>query len=574
MDVAVTGFDSPATSEYNTLDMQTPDRRFKMKWWGWGAEDHRFPLPDSGATLDYLRARFGLERLEPPSDLGLDSVCIPDSRVDAELLRQFAQIVGQDNCRTDHRERVLHSVGKSYKDLIRLRTLRLDRATDAVLYPRTEDEVAAILALCSQARTAVVPFGGGTSVVSGLEPEPGQQRLVVAVDLAYLNRVVQIDEVSSTATVEAGIFGPELEAQLRTAGFVLGHYPQSFEFSTLGGWIATRSSGQNCLRYGGIEKLVESVRVVTPAGTIETLRVPRRGDGPDIMQMFLGSEGTFGIIVSATVRVRRAPEEQDYFMFAFKDFRPATDACRTLLQSGLSPALLRISDEEETTATLALGHRPAKGLQALQRRAAKWLLARRGMVPPSLSTVLVGLEGTRQQNRRLRRQVRRHFARLDAFYLGRSPGRRWLETRFQLPYLRDELLDNGLLVDTLETATTWSRWEQLYVAVREAILGAAAEQGEPIVVYAHLSHLYLDGAALYFSLLGRQKQADPLGQWLAIKDAAAAAIRAHGAVISHHHGVGMDHREQTGRSDVEREMLEQLKQTLDPSGIMNPGKLL
>lgn len=554
--------------------MQSPDQRFKMKWWGWGVEDRRFPLEDTGSTRDYLRSQFGLPSLRPSSGWPLESVRIPESRADGDFLRQCAEIVGRENCRTDHRERVLHSIGKSYQDLIRLRTLRLDRATDAVLYPQSEQQVAAILALCRHARVAVVPFGGGTSVVGGLDPETGPQRLVVTVDLAYLNRIIQIDKLSSTATVEAGIFGPELESQLRQAGFVLGHYPQSFEFSTLGGWIATRSSGQNCLRYGGIDKLVESVRIVTPAGSIETLRVPRRADGPDVMQMLVGSEGTFGIIVSATVRLRPVPENQDYFMLAFQGFRPAADACRTLLQSGVNPALLRISDEDETLATLALSHRPVKGLRAVQRRAAKWFLARRGMVPPSLATVLVGLEGTYRENQLLRRQVRRHFARLGAVYLGRSPGRRWLESRFQLPYLRDELIDNGMLVDTLETATVWSRWEELYHAIRAAIKRAAVDQGEPLVVCTHLSHLYLDGVALYFSLLGLQKQTDPLGQWLAIKEAAGAAIRAQGAVISHHHGVGRDHREQTGRGELEREMLVQLKQTLDPSGIMNPGKLL
>jgi alkyldihydroxyacetonephosphate synthase len=328
------------------------------------------------------------------------------------------------------------------------------------------------------------------------------------------------------------------------------------------------------LRYGGIDKLVESLRIVTPEGPIETLHVPRRADGPDLTQMLIGSEGAYGVIISAIVRIRSKPEAKDYWMYAFKDFRTAIDASRTLIQTGPPPSLLRIADEEETTASFALGHRTVRGTRAFKRRVGQWLLARKGFQAPQLATLLVGLEGSTEQIRRQRRVVRRHFSRSDCVSLGRSLGRRWLATRFELPYLRDELLDNHLLVDTLETATTWSGLNPLYLAVRAAIEKAAREVGEPMIVFTHVSHLYADGASLYFSLLGRQKRSDPIGQWWAIKRAAGEAIRAHGAVISHHHGVGMDHRPQTGWSPIEHQMLVRLKQTLDPTGIMNPGKLL
>jgi len=550
-----------------------------MKWWGWGSEEIRKELPHSATTRDYLRTRLGVEQFEPRQEFKIESLRLPDRRADQALLSSLTAIVGADNCRTDHRERVLHSIGKSYKDLVRIRQLALERATDAVVYPRSEAEVVAVLSRCREARAAVVPFGGGTSVVGGIEPEAGEQRVVVTLDLAYLNRVLAIDEVSQTATVEAGIFGPELESRLSERGLTLGHYPQSFEFSTLGGWIATRSSGQNSLAYGGIEKLVESLRVVTPEGTIETLHVPRRADGPDVGQMLIGSEGVYGVIVSATVRVRRAPAERDYFMYAFKDFPTGVAAARELIQSGAAPALVRVADEEETAASLAMGSRGGgSGIRStgrrLLRKTIEWRLERRDIRPQSMATLLVGLEGTHDENARQRRFVREQFRHADCVYLGRTLGMRWLTTRFDLPYLRDELLDNHLLVDTLETATTWARLAELYAAVRGAIEQAAAAEGEPIIVFTHVSHLYRDGASLYFSLLGRQKRSDPLGQWRAIKRAAGDAIRAHGAVISHHHGVGQDHREQTGRTPIEHKMLSQLKQTLDPAGIMNPGKLL
>ncbi|HEV8066102.1 MAG TPA: FAD-binding oxidoreductase [Planctomycetaceae bacterium] len=550
-----------------------------MKWWGWGSEEIRKELPHSSTTRDYLRTRLGVEQFEPRREFQIQSLQLPESRADPALLSSLAAIVGAENCRTDHRERVLHSIGKSYKDLVRIRQLALERATDAVVYPRSEAEVVAVLSLCREARAAVVPFGGGTSVVGGIEPEAGEQRVVVTLDLAYLNRVLAIDEVSQTATVEAGIFGPELESHLSQRGLTMGHYPQSFEFSTLGGWIATRSSGQNSLAYGGIEKLVESLRVVTPEGTIETLHVPRRADGPDVGQMLIGSEGVYGVIVSATVRVRRAPAERDYFMYALKDFPTGIAAARELIQSGAAPSLVRVADEEETAASLALGSRGgSSGLRStgrrLLRKTIEWRLERRGIRPQSMATLLVGLEGSHDENARQRRFVREQLRHADCVYLGRTLGMRWLTTRFDLPYLRDELLDNHLLVDTLETATTWARLLELYAAVRGAIEQAAAAEGEPIIVFTHVSHLYRDGASLYFSLLGRQKRSDPLGQWRAIKRAAGDAIRAQGAVISHHHGVGQDHREQTGRTPIEHKMLVQLKQTLDPAAIMNPGKLL
>jgi alkyldihydroxyacetonephosphate synthase len=559
--------------------MHSADRRFKMKWWGWGSEQIRHELPHSETTRDYLRARLGLERLEPRSELSLESLRLPESRADQGLLARLAAIVGSENCRTDHRERAWHSAGKSYKDLVRLRQLALERATDAVVYPRNEAEVASVLACCREMRAAVVPFGGGTSVVGGIEPEPGQQRVVVTLDLAFLNRVLEIDDVSQTATVEAGIFGPELEARLAERGFTLGHYPQSFEFSTLGGWIATRSSGQNSLAYGGIEKLVESLRIVSPEGTVQTLRVPRRGDGPDVGQILIGSEGVYGVIVAATVRIRRAPAERDYFMYAFKDFAGGVEIARGLVQSSAAPALVRVSDEEETTASLVLGSRGGgSGLRhagrRMARKAIEWRLERLGIRPPAMATLLIGLEGTRDENRRQRQLVRQQLRHANCVYLGRTLGKRWLATRFELPYLRDELMDNHLLVDTLETATTWARLPELYAAVRVAIYQAAAAEGEPIVVFTHVSHLYRDGASLYFSLLGRQKRADPIGQWWAIKRAANEAIRGQGAVISHHHGVGLDHRDHTGRAPVEQNMLSQLKQALDPAGIMNPGKLI
>ena len=409
-------------------------------------------------------------------------------------------------------------------------------------------------------------------MVGGVDAIPGQLSGVITLSLSSLNRVLRIDPISQTATVEAGIFGPELEAALKKEGFTLGHFPQSFEFSTLGGWIATRSSGQNSLGYGGIEKMVVSLKMVTADSTTETITVPRYAIGPDFKEILLGSEGTFGVITSATVRLYPVAQEKEYFLIGFRSFVEASEAARAIIQEGNSAAMLRVFDEEETAGMFLFGRHSKGIIKKIFKPILSGFLKWRGFYPSSLSGMLIGLEGTKDQVEAERILITDVLQKFSSIHLGSSPGESWLKDRFFLPYLRDDFLDNSLFIDTLETSTEWSNLHALYRAVKEAIKKEFDRDSLPCKIFIHVSHLYRDGASLYFTILGKQTK-DPFDQWNRIKKAASDAIILNGGVISHHHGIGIDHKNYTPWNEFDGELLKKIKSQFDPNGIMNPGKL-
>jgi alkyldihydroxyacetonephosphate synthase len=549
------------------------ESRFEMKWYGWGSADIRYPVHQKPGILSYLEETLGITELTPSSPPDLSNMKIPDSSIPESLVETLKGELGSTLVSMDRRDRILHCLGKSYKDLLRLRSGKIEKGPDLILYPASAQDLPRIFQVCRKYRIAIVPFGGGTSVVGGVEPYKADFPFLATVDLRRLKKVLSLDPASLIAHVEAGIFGPELEEKLQSQGYTVGHYPQSFEFSTLGGWIAARSSGQNSLQYGGIEKIVQSIDVLSPIGEVETLATPRMACGPDWKELFLGSEGCLGVITSAKIRIQPVPDEKLYFLSLFPDFKSAALACRKVTQKGLSAAMLRASDEEETRAMMAMG----RGMETLWSRAAKKFarkyLELKNFDLSRFASVMVGLEGTARNNSRCKKKIRRIFQEHGSVYLGTSPGEKWLKDRFFLPYLRDDFMDNGLLVDTLETSTTWERLEELYHGVRDAIISVLSKTS-PCVVYTHISHLYPDGASLYFSILARQDPADPMAQWSEMKAAANQKISSLGAAISHHHGVGMDHKNSLHYGEVEKGLFQQVKAYLDPDGILNPGKML
>ena len=540
------------------------------KWWGWGEEGRTFPLPDPERFWAFVRHRFG-ETGKSQRIQSLDSAALRPCRLDKEALATLSKAVGDGSLTTDNVDRGVHSLGKSYRDLVRIRRGEVANLTDAVLYPRTEEQIAAILEAAAKRGIAVIPFGGGTSVVGGVEPSG--DRPVVTLDLTRMDRVLHVDPVAGTALVEPGILGPALETYLNSRGFTLGHFPQSFEYSTLGGWIATRSGGQKSTLYGKIEERVESVRMLFPGGAITTPCVPAAAAGPDLTQTLVGSEGVLGIISQATVRLARLPKLMDYKGYLFPAFEAGITAARELVQAGLRPGVLRLSDEAETEVNLAL-RAPPKGLRAVAtERVGRWYLARRGMQLEGSVVMIVGFEGAEDEVRSAWDRAKPILRRQGGISLGRSPGRAWERARFELPYLRDVLLDHAIMVDTLETATTWDRYLSLYRSVAEAITEALGGQG---AVMAHLSHSYSNGGSIYYTFIGPQKPGRELEQWQEVKVSATKAIVSAGGALSHHHGIGSDHRpwmaEYLGPTGVRA--LAALKQTFDPQGIMNPGKLV
>ncbi len=482
---------------------------------------------------------------------------------------ELAGVVGAEGVLDDHASRVSHAVGRSYPDLVRIRSGDGSGAPDAVVRPSSVDQVAGVLGVCTGAGVAVIPFGGGTSVVGGVEALRGQHGAAVSLDLSLLDGVPAIDEISMTAVVEPGIFGPELERRLGAEGFTLGHFPQSFEFSTVGGWVATRSAGQASTGYGRIDELVESVRCETPSGTLETRDVPASAAGPSLRELIVGSEGTLGVITRATLRIRPAPEARHYEGWSFRSFEEGAEAYRMLEQAGASPDVARLSDEEETRLSMALA---SSG--SLAERAGRTYLRLRGHEGGCLA--FTGFEGPADEVAHRRGRTARLLRAAGAVSLGERPGRSWLRGRYAAPYLRDEMLDRGVMVETLETATTWANLHRLYTAVGGALREALSERGTPPAVMCHVSHLYPSGASLYFTFIARQEAGAELSQWAAAKNAACDAIEANGGTITHHHAVGRDHAawmpEEIGPLGIA--LLEAAKERLDPAGIMNPGKLL
>jgi alkyldihydroxyacetonephosphate synthase len=536
--------------------------RRDSKWWGWG--DPAIEPELDGAALATLRERVG--DLEPwPLATELDGFGLPPAE---PLPSSLIEAVGGANLFTAAEDRVRHATGRGYADLARLRGGRLDAAPDAVLVPPDAETLRRVLEICAAEGVAVVPYGGGTSVVGGVEPLRGSHSRLVSLDLARLQGV-EVDRRSLTARLGAGLRGPEAEAALNAAGVALGHFPQSFEYATVGGFAATRSAGQASSGYGRFDELVSAVRLTAPAGDIRTLETPHTAAGPSLRELVLGSEGVFGVIPEVTVRVRPRPSHRRYEAWMAESFEAGAEIVRWLAQGPGLPDVIRLSDEEETEVSLALSG--PRGLAGTLFGGYLELRRRRGGC-----LMIVGLEGDEESVARRRALAVRALRRGGAAYLGQAAGRSWEHGRFQGPYLRDTLMGMGAIVETLETSHTWSRLGELHAAVAAAIHGSLAAQGTPGLAFCHLSHAYADGASLYFTFIARAKRGEEIEQWRQVKRAASEAIVASGGTITHHHAVGRDHapymEAEVGETGLEA--LRSVKDRLDPAGIMNPGKLL
>jgi alkyldihydroxyacetonephosphate synthase len=522
-----------------------------MHWARWGDPAQARPLAE--AARDLVELAFGLA--EKPATT-LDTVRLPDSVLDAALLDELRALLGDGHVLVDHETRVRHTRGKSTPDLLRMRAGDGADGPDAVLRPADHDQVAAVVEWCSDRHVALVPFGGGTSVVGGLVADREGYAGVVALDLARLHRLVSVDEESGTAVLEAGLLGPAAEALLAEHGLTLGHFPQSFEYASIGGFAATRSSGQASSGYGRFDDLVLGMRVATPIGTLVLGSAPANAAGPDLRELVLGSEGAFGVITSVTLRVRPVPAVKEYEAWRFGSFVEGAAALRDLVQSGAAPTVLRLSDENETALNLA---RPAEV----------------GGDSAGGCLMVTGYEGDRATVDAMRAATRTRLQALGGVAFGEEAGAAWAAGRFHGPYLRDSMLDVGVLVETLETATFWSNLHRLYEGVRAALEEELAVDGAAPIVLCHISHVYPTGASLYFTVAARQA-ADPLAQWARAKAAASDAMMANGATITHHHAVGRDHlpwlAQEIGPVGVE--MLRAVKQRLDPAGVLNPGVLI
>ena len=546
--------------------------REHLKWNGWGWSDASFPLDEPAALWAFLRAELYLDALPNTPSVPLDALDVSPSVLSGADRDALAACLAPDRVRTDRFERVFHATGRSYHDLLRLRTGRLDAFPDVVVYPETHEEVMAVLAFGAERGYAVIPFGGGSSVVGGVDAVAADAHSgTITLDTTRMNALLHFDEVSRLATFQAGIYGPPLEDTLQSRGFTLGHFPQSFVFSTLGGWIAARSAGQFSDRYGKAEDFLAGARVATPSGTWSTPALPASAAGPDLNELIAGSEGGLGVITEATVRVHPQPAHEHTAMVLFRSFEDGLEAARRLHQTDALPlAMVRLSDADETRFLLRFRGRDTSS--PLRRLFKQWLAARGYTNAPCL--MLVALSGPGGPVAHGAARALRIVQSEGGAFAG--PYGDWRPGHYAMPYLRDELMDRGIGVDTMETATRWSNVASLHRAVRTAVADHASAHGFRCLALAHTSHSYPDGACLYITLIFPMDRTQPIAQWRALKTAVSDAIVEHGGTISHHHGVGRDHRPWMRREkgDVGLDVLRAAKAQVDPDGLLNPGKLL
>lgn len=520
----------------------------RSDWDAWGSTPAHLPAGARAIVATLLPGKaHPVPRRAAPS--------LSSSRLDAADLEAFTVVVGAEHATTDDSVRVLHLGGKSTPDLLSRRLDDQAQAPDAVVSPASHRETLALLAVCDERGIAVVPFGGGTSVVGGVAPESGAHRAVIALDLARTAGLLDLDERSLLATFGAGTTGPRAEELLGARGFTLGHFPQSFEYATIGGYAATRSSGQASRGYGRFDDLVHALRVATPTGELDLGRAPASAAGPDLRQLFLGSEGAFGVLTEVTVRIQPVPAATAYGAWSFPDFGAGAAALREVTQRGVRPTVLRLSDETETRINATMGGHFTR---------------LRGCLAIATFEAATDAEAATT-----RATVDAIFAAHGAKSRGEDPARSWERGRFASPALRDTLMDGGILAETLETATTWANLDALKGAVTAALTTALGDVGTKPVIMCHISHVYPAGASLYFTCIAALTT-EPAAQWAMAKDAASRAIGATGGTITHHHAVGRDHRpyleDEIGPLGVA--VLRAVKATLDPHGIMNPGALV
>jgi alkyldihydroxyacetonephosphate synthase len=526
------------------------------RWNGWGDDSITYPVNSS--SVEFLVQRVGKGIPQKAVSLQEALAKLPKSRLPRHALISTAPL-----------DRLLHARGQSFPNWVEMRTGLVNTYPDGVAYPISEDNVTDLIRLANHEGFQVIPYGGGTSVVGHIDALKSKNP-VLSIDLSRMNRLLEVNSSSRLARFGAGICGPDLEAQLRALGNTLGHFPQSFEYSTLGGWIATRSSGQQSLRYGRIERLFAGGRIETPLGEMILPPFPASAAGPDLLQMVLGSEGRLGIITEAWVRISPIPEREDFHAVFLPDFSHGAEAVRQILNAGLQCCMLRLSTSKETSTTLALaGHETLIG--ALEK-----LLAIRGMGRDKCM-LLLGFSGNAEQVRANRSEALNITSKLQGIHVGKTLGEQWHKNRFRTPYLRNTLWELGYGVDTLETATDWETTPRMVDEIEEAIQAAMAGFNGKVHSFTHLSHVYPYGSSVYTTYLFRLAD-DPeqtLQEWQAMKSAASQAIIRLGGTISHQHGVGTDHLAYLSaeKGTLGVSAIRSICHTLDPKGIMNPGKL-
>lgn len=545
-----------------------------MKWWGWGDEKVSFPMQSKPNLWPWIKKKVGIQIEDKIPPVARQKIVLPAPKISEKFVEELRGFLKAEQILSGEEERLLHSYGKSFPDLFRVRRGVVRKAPDLVVLPDCHDEVEKIMKAAVKHDVCIVPFGGGTNIVGGVNPDPATRKSIVTVSLRRMNRLLSLDPYSCTATIEGGALGPKLEKDLTAKGYSLGHYPDSFEFSTLGGWIATRSAGMQSDAYGKIEDMVVSLKMVTPEGTIVTRTVPAASSGPDLNRLVAGSEGVLGIITEATMRVHRDPKVKDYRGFLFRTFEEGVAAIHECLDRGFIPSLIRLQDSGETELAMNM-KAPKKGFKALIEKPIKKYLKNNGYHAPCI--MVVGFEGDEPAVAPMRAGAIAILKKHKGFALGASIGKTWSQDKYNVPYLRDFVMDYGCVVDVSETSATWANVLPLYHNTIRAVKARFAEEwGGDGYIGCHISHTYPTGACLYFTYGVKQKPGRELAQYYDYKKLITDSFMKSGGTLSHHHAVGTEHRpwmeQEISATGVKA--LASLKAALDPQGILNPGKLI
>ncbi|MFT4235038.1 MAG: FAD-binding oxidoreductase [Microbacterium sp.] len=547
-----------------------------MKWWGWGVEGVAFHHEDKPGFAPYVKMAVGLDvsgpATQPPT---FDEIDVPATLAEAKQITALRRIVGKEYVSTDDQDRVIHTYGKSLRDLLRIRGNILPRVPDAIVYPGTEDDVQKVLAHAAKNDYVVIPFGGGSNIAGSLEPQTGEKRVVISLDMGRMRRVLSVDDASGLARIEAGALGPDLEDQLNKRGWTLGHFPDSFTHSSIGGWVATRSSGMQSDKYGDISEITKGLRMARPDGVVVLRGLPSTSTGPSVREMILGSEGRLGVITEVTAQVHRLPAAREIQAYLFPNFKAGLEAMRLISDSDAHPSITRVSDAGETGFTFAT-KKESKGVSGKIEDGLFKFLSARGWDLEKMALSFIGYEGSPSHVRYQKSIVGKIVRKQGGIGIGSGPGKLYDQKKFDTPYIRDFLLDRGACADVSETAGPWSALPDIYDNVVAAAKKAYASLGiDPGWIMAHLSHSYHSGACLYFTFAYVSK-GDPIGEYDVVKRAIQQAFIDNDGTLSHHHGVGVEHSPWM-EQDISAggvHLVRGLFTSADPGNILNPSKVI
>ncbi|MDK7741811.1 FAD-binding oxidoreductase [Helcobacillus massiliensis] len=555
----------------------------RHKWWGWGLDDVTFRFDNKPLFAPLVKEKVGLDldAITPRPEPQLSDYEVPASVLSSEDAAALTAIVGSENVRTDDEYRVVHSFGRSVTDLFRARTGDFRRIVDAVVYPASDEEVQSILRLVVERDLVVIPFGGGSSISGSVTPDVDEKRAIITLNLGRMCRVLDIDDTAGLARVQAGVYGPDLEEQLQERGWTMGHFPDSFAYSTLGGWAATRSSGMQSDKYGDIEGIVRGLRLVQADGVIDTKPIPGRDSGSSVHEMVLGSEGRLGVITECTVRVHRVAPVREVIAYMFPDWESGVRGMHAIARSEVHPVFTRLSDGPETRFSLAMVKEPesrkSKAMAKVQEGLFAYLRSKGWDTREEMCISYVCFEGTKQHVEREKSAVKRIVKSVGGITLGAGPGKIYDQKKFDTPYLRDFLLGMNVYGDVSDTGTTWSRLNEMHSSVYDAFYRKLDEMGLRGFMFCHMSHSYHQGACLYFTFaVPYESDERMLEEYTALKHTIQQEFMHHLGTVSHHHAVGTEHQPWIAEdiTDGGVRMLKDLYAAQDPGGNFNPGKIV